>query len=171
MEDGYGLPLKEDARRYYGAQISLTVRGEMIPNADSYCELDPDVKDRFGLPVLRFHWKFSNHEYRQIAHGIATARAIIEKLGGTVLTPQLPPEEAIAVGGWIIHEVGTTRMGDRADNSVTDSYGRTWEVDNLVITDGGIFTSNAHKNPTLTIMALAWRSADHLAERMRKGEI
>jgi choline dehydrogenase-like flavoprotein len=171
LEDGYGLSLKEDARRYYGAQISLTVRGEMIPNADSYCGLDPQVKDRFGLPVLRFSWKFSDHEYRQIAHGIKTARAIIEKLGGTVLTPELPPRDAIAVGGWIIHEVGTTRMGDKADNSVTDSYGRTWEVDNLVITDGGVFTSNAHKNPTLTIMALAWRSMDHLASRLRKGEI
>jgi choline dehydrogenase-like flavoprotein len=169
-EDGYGASLKEDARRYYGAQISLTVRGEMIPNADSYCELDPEVKDKFGLPVLRFHWKWSDHEYRQIAHGIKSASDIIHRLGGTVLTPAVPPEQAIAVGGWIIHEVGTTRMGSSAADSVTDSFGRTWDIDNLVIADGSVFTSNAHKNPTLTNMALAWRSMDRLAERMRKGE-
>jgi choline dehydrogenase-like flavoprotein len=172
MEDGYGLKLKEDARRYYGAQLSFTVRGEMIPNKDSYCEIDPDVKDKFGIPVLRFHWKWSDHEYRQIAHGMQTAKQIIERLGGHVIGgPLPPPEQAIAVGGWIIHEVGTTRMGTGASDSVTNQYGRTWEVDNLVITDGGVFSSNAHKNPTLTIMALAWRSSEHLADRMRKGDI
>jgi choline dehydrogenase-like flavoprotein len=171
MEDGYGLQLKEDARRYYGAQLSFTVRGEMIPNADSYCELDSDVKDKFGIPVLRFHWKWSDHEVRQIAHGMQTAKDIIERLGGKVIGPIPRPEQAIAVGGWIIHEVGATRMGSSAADSVTDGYGRTWDVDNLVVVDGGVFTTNAHKNPTLTIMALAWRSMDHLADRMRKGDI
>jgi choline dehydrogenase-like flavoprotein len=171
LEDGYGASLKEDARRYYGAQISLTVRGEMIPNSDSYLELDPAVKDKFGLPVARFHWKWSDHEIRQIAHGMKTARDIVHKLGGTVLTPDQSPDKAIADGGWIIHEVGATRMGSRSSDSVTDPYGRTWDVDNLVVADGGVFTSNAHKNPTLTIMALAWRSMDHLAGRMKKGEI
>ncbi len=171
MEDGYGLSLKEDARRYYGAQLSYTVRGEMIPNKDSYCELDPVVKDKYGMPVLRFHWKWSQHEIRQIAHGIKTAKEMIHRLGGTVTTPDLPPEKAIADGGFIIHELGTTRMGDKASNSVTDSFGKSWDIENLVITDGSVFTSNAHKNPTLTILALAMRSSAHLAQRMKKGEI
>jgi choline dehydrogenase-like flavoprotein len=171
MEDGYGLALKEDARRYYGAQLGFTVRGEMIPNKDSYCEIDPDVKDKFGIPVLRFHWKGSEHEYNQIGHGMKTAKEIIERLGGKVISPMLPPQQAIAVGGWIIHEVGTTRMGKSASDSVTDSFGTAWDVKNIVVADGGVFTSNAHKNPTLTIMALAWRSMDHLAGRMRKGEV
>ena len=171
MEDGYGLPLKEDARRYYGAQISYTVRGEMIPNKDSYCELDPVVKDKYGMPVLRFHWKWSQHEIRQIAHGIKTAKEMIHRLGGTVTTPDLPPEKAISDGGFIIHELGTTRMGDKAGNSVTDSFGKSWDIENLVITDGSVFTSNAHKNPTLTILALAMRSCAHLAHRMKKGEV
>ncbi|HEY4078791.1 MAG TPA: GMC family oxidoreductase [Rhizomicrobium sp.] len=171
MEDGYGQSLKEDARRYYGAQLSYTVRGEMIPNADCFCELDPDVKDKFGMPVLRFHWKWSQHETRQIAHGMKTAREMIHRLGGTVLTPDIPPERAIADGGFIIHELGTTRMGDKPANSVTDSFGRSWDIDNLVIADGSVFSSNAHKNPTLTIMALAWRSMDHLVGRLKRGEV
>ena len=171
MEDGYGLPLKEDARRYYGAPLSYTVRGEMIPNADSFCELDPDVKDKYGMPVLRFHWKWTQHELRQIAHGIKTAKEMIARLGGTVLTPDRTPEEAIEGGGVIIHELGTTRMGDKASNSVVDGFGKAWDVENLVIVDGSVFTSNAHKNPTLTIMALAWRSTAKLVERMKKGEI
>jgi choline dehydrogenase-like flavoprotein len=171
MEDGYGLSLKEDARRYYGAQLSYTVRGEMIPNKDSFCELDPEVKDKYGMAVLRFHWKWSSHEIRQIAHGIKSAREMIHRLGGTVTTPELPPERAISDGGFIIHELGTTRMGDKPGNSVTDSFGKSWDIDNLVIADGSVFTSNAHKNPTLTILALAWRSMDHLVARMRKGEV
>ena len=171
MEDGYGQSLKEDARRYYGAQLSFTVRGEMIPNADSYCEIDPQVKDKFGIPVLRFHWKWTDYEYNQIAHGMQTAKQIIERLGGKVIGPAQTPQQAIAVGGWIIHEVGAVRMGSKASDSVTDSFGATWDVNNVVVADGGVFTSNAHKNPTLTIMALAWRGMDHLAERMRKGEV
>ena len=171
MEDGYGLSLKEDARRYYGAQLSYTVRGEMIPNKDSYCELDPVVKDKYGMPVLRFHWKWSQHEIRQIAHGIKTAKEMIHRLGGTVTSPDLPPERAISDGGFIIHELGTTRMGDKASNSVTDSFGKSWDIGNLVIADGSVFTSNAHKNPTLTILALSMRSTAHLAARMKRGEI
>ena len=143
----------------------------MIPNKDSFCELDPDVKDKNGLPVLRFHWKWSQHEIRQIAHGIKTAKEMIGRLGGTVLTPDRTPEEAIEDGGVIIHELGTTRMGDKASNSVTDSFGKAWDVNNLVVVDGSVFSSNAHKNPTLTIMALAWRSSDRLVERMKKGEV
>jgi choline dehydrogenase-like flavoprotein len=96
---------------------------------------------------------------------------MIHRLGGTVTTPDLPPEQAIADGGFIIHELGTTRMGDKAGNSVTDSFGKSWDIGNLVIADGSVFTSNAHKNPTLTILALAWRNMDHLAARMRKGEV
>jgi len=129
------------------------------------------VKDKNGIPVLRFHWKWSDHEIRQIAHGQQTAKAIIERLGGHVVGGLQPPEQAIAVGGWIIHEVGAARMGETAADSVTNQFGKTWEIDNLVIADGGVFPSNAHKNPTLTIMAVAWRSMDELAGRMRRGEV
>ena len=95
---------------------------------------------------------------------------IIERLGGRVTDARSAAGAAPSpIGGWIIHEVGTTRMGTSAADSVTDSFGKTWDIDNLVVADGGVFTSNAHKNPTLTIMALAWRSMDTLAERMRKG--
>ena len=82
-----------------------------------------------------------------------------------------PPEEAIAAGGVIIHEVGTARMGDDPDTSVVNEFGQTWDVGNLYLTDGSVFVSKAHKNPTLTILALSWRSTENLIERMRKREI
>jgi choline dehydrogenase-like flavoprotein len=171
QEDGYGDALKQDAQRYYGSVMGLYLRGEMVPNENSFCELDPDVKDKFGLPVLRFHWQWTDHELNQIAHGLRTAREILGAMGGRILTPEQTPEEAIKEGGEIIHEIGTTRMGDDPTTSVTNQYGQTWDVNNLIVVDGGVFASNAHKNPTLTMMAIAWRSSDELAARLRRGEL
>ena len=71
----------------------------------------------------------------------------------------------------VFHPTSTCRMGASAADSVTDSFGRTWDVDNLVVSDGGVFTTNAHKNPTLTIMALAVRSTDYLMDEMKKGSL
>ncbi len=169
----YGRQLKEDARRYYGSFISFAGRGEMIPNEDSYCEIDPQVKDAWGIPVLRFHWKWADHETRQAAHMQKTFAEIIEGMGGRVLGggPQLDGAKAIAAGGSIIHEVGTTCMGFDRNHSVLNQYGQSWDVKNLFVTDGRPVASNADKNPTLTIMALAWRACDYLKDQMRKGDL
>src|SRR5204862_6325576 len=107
--NSYGKALKDEARRYYGSMIGFSGRGEMIPNDDCYCEIDPDKKDRWGIPVLRFHWKWSDHEKRQAVHMQQTFRDIIEAMGGKVLGQvETDPEKAIMAGGTIIHEVGTT---------------------------------------------------------------
>jgi choline dehydrogenase-like flavoprotein len=168
----YGRKFKEDARRYYGSFVWFDGRGEMIPNEDSYCELDPKVKDRWGIPVLRFHWKWSEHETRQAAHMQRTFGEIIDAMGGRVKDPVITDgAKAIAPGGSIIHEVGGAIMGDDRTKSVTNRWGQTWDVPNLFITDGAVFASNADKNPTLTIMALAWRAADHILDRMTRKEL
>ena len=168
----YGRQLKEDARRYYGSFIYFDGRGEMIPNEQSYCEIDPSVKDKWDIPVLRFRWQWSEHETRQAAHMQKTFGQIIEAMGGRVKGEiQTDGVKAIAPGGSIIHEVGGAIMGTDPKNSVTNRWGQTWDVTNLFITDGAVFPSNADKNPTLTIMALAWRTADHLLDRMRRKEL
>jgi choline dehydrogenase-like flavoprotein len=170
-EGAYGKQFKEDARRFYGSQIGFAGRGEMIPNEDSFCDLDPNVKDKWGIPVLRFHWKWSEHETRQAAHMQKTFVAMIEAMGGKPGKPDATGAQAIEPGGKIIHEVGGTIMGEEAKTSVTNKWCQTWDVKNLFINDGGAFASNADKNPTLTIMALAWRASDYLLEEMRKGNI
>ena len=163
----YGRDLKADMRRYYGSFLNFVCRGEMIPNGDSRCDIDPQAKDRWGIPVLRFHYRWSENELRMVAHFQATTRQIVERLGGTIQWGEVPPAEAISRGGQIIHEVGTTRMGASAASSVTNAFGQSWDIRNLFVTDGGVFASKAHKNPTLTIMALAWRSSDYLASQLR----
>ena len=168
----YGRQLKVDARRYYGSFAYFSGRGEMIPNEQSYCEIDPTVKDKWGIPVLRFHWQWSEHETRQAAHMQKTFAEIIEAMGGRVQgKAELDGRNAIAAGGSIIHEVGGAIMGSDPQRSVTNAFCQTWDVKNLFITDGAPFASNADKNPTLTIMALAWRAADHIAERLRRKEL
>lgn len=173
LTDGsYGRKFKEDVRRYYGSFVAFDGRGEMIPNEQSYCEIDPAAKDKWGIPVLRFHWKWSEHETRQAAHMQKTFAQIIEAMGGRVNGEVVTDgAKAIAPGGSIIHEVGGTIMGTDARESVTDRWGQTWDVKNLFITDGAVFPSNADKNPTLTIMAMAWRAADHILDRMNRKEL
>lgn len=168
----YGREFKEEARRYYGSIAGFSGRGEMIPNEESFCDLDPSLKDKWGIPVLRFHWQFSEHETRQAAHMQKTFAELTTAMGGRVLGgPQLDGRKAIKRGGEIIHEVGGTMMGADAAKSVTNQWGQTWDVKNLFVTDGGPFCSNADKNPTLTIMALAWRAADYMLEQLRKGAL
>jgi choline dehydrogenase-like flavoprotein len=168
---GYGVQLKRDYRRYYGATVYLAGRGEMVPSEECYCEIDPATVDRWGIPALRFHWKWSEHEHRQARHMQETFRRIIREMGGEPLDPMPGPEDGygIAAGGVIIHELGCTRMGDDPATSVVNRHCRTHEVRNLFVADGGPFVSQADKNPTWTILALAWRTADHIvAERKRR---
>ncbi len=168
----YGQKFKEDARRYYGSFVGLDGRGEMIPNEHSYCEIDPKVKDKFGIPVLRFHWKWSQHETRQAAHMQKTFAEIIDAMGGRLQKPyEKDGAKAIQTGGSVIHEVGGALMGTTAKNSVTNKWCQTWDVKNLFLNDGATFPSNADKNPTLTIMANAWRASDHLLDLMKRKEI
>ena len=168
----YGRKFKEDARRYYGSFVWFDGRGEMIPNEGSYCEIDPKVKDRWGIPVLRFRWQWSEHETRQAAHMQRTFGEIIAAMGGRMKDPIITDgSKAIAPGGSIIHEVGGAIMGSDRTKSVTNRWGQAWDVPNLFITDGAVFASNADKNPTLTIMALAWRAADHILDRMTRKEL
>ncbi|HWP98904.1 MAG TPA: GMC family oxidoreductase [Vicinamibacterales bacterium] len=170
---GWGAQLKRDYRRFYGATIGFAGRGEMIPNPDTYCEIDPTTVDRWGIPVLRFHWKWSDYEYKQVKHMQETFREIIETLGGTPLRPMPGPEEGygIEAGGRIIHEVGVTRMGNDPKTSVLNRFCQAHDVKNLFVADGGSFVSNPDKNPTWTILALAWRTGEYIAELRRRQEI
>jgi choline dehydrogenase-like flavoprotein len=170
---GYGAQLKQDYRRYYGAYIGFSGRGEQIPNDNCYCEIDPRVVDRWGIPVLRFYWKWTDHEYLQVKHMQETFRALIAEMGGEVHSPMPSKEDGygIAAGGVIIHELGGTRMGSDPKTSVLNANCQAHEVKNLFVTDGGPFVSQADKNPTWTIMALAWRTSDYIADQMKKRTI
>jgi choline dehydrogenase-like flavoprotein len=166
---GYGLELKRNLRKIYGANIYLDGRGEMIPNEDSYCEIDPDAVDQWGIPVLRFHFKWSEDEILQARHMQETFQQIIEAAGGKVLYKSGSEDDwGISKGGEIIHEVGAAKMGDNPKTSVLNQYCQAWDCKNLFITDAAPFVSNADKNPTLTITALGWRTSEYIADQVKK---
>jgi choline dehydrogenase-like flavoprotein len=168
----YGAKFKEDARRYFGSHVYFAARGEMIPNENCFVEIDPNAKDQWGVPVLRFNWKWSDHEVNQAAHAERTFKELIEAMGGTIRsTVHADRHRAVENSGSIIHEVGGAIIGDDPKTSVCDSFSRTWDVKNLLLCDGAPFASNADKNPTLTIMALAWRACDHLIDEAKKGNL
>ena len=170
---GYGAQLKADYRKYYGASIGFSGRGEQIPSEDCYCEIDPSTVDRFGIPVLRFHWKWSDHELNQVKHMQETFRALIAEMGGTVFS-QMPTRERnynISAGGSIIHELGGARMGSDPSTSVLNANQQAHDCKNLFVADGAPFVSQADKNPTWTILALSWRTADYIAQQRKAGAL
>jgi choline dehydrogenase-like flavoprotein len=170
---GYGKQLKDDYRRFYGATVGFAGRGEMIPNEDSYCEIDPTVVDRWGIPVLRFHWKWPDHELKQVKHMQETFRAIIHEMGGTPMSPMPTADQGYGIepGGRIIHEVGCVRMGHDPKTSVLNSNCQAHDCPNLFVTDGGPFVTNPDKNVTWTILALAMRTSEYIAAERKKGTL
>ncbi len=168
---GYGVGIKQEARRDYGTRVAFAGRGEMIPNEQSFCEIDPDVVDRFGIPVLRFHFKWSDHERRQARHMRETFAELITLMGGEPQSPGTRDASGISIGGSIIHEVGTVRMGDDPRRSALNGFCQAHDARNLFVCDAASFVSNPDKNPTLTINALAWRASEYLAEALRSGDL
>lgn len=170
---GYGKRLKEEARRFYGATMGISGRGESVARYENYCEIDPNTVDEFGIPVLRFNYTWSDHERKQAKHMHETFQAIYDAMGAVNLTEAPGPEDDYGLNkpGEIIHEVGTARMGKDPRTSVTNSYQRLHEVPNVFLADGAPFVSQADKNPTWTIMALSWRMSDHIIEQLKQQNI
>jgi choline dehydrogenase-like flavoprotein len=187
--EGYGVSLKQRCRSSYGTVIGFSGRGEMIPNEKSYCDIDPSVVDRWGIPVLRFHWQWGENELKMARDMQETFRSIIETAGGSVLgrhtqanedhvaegrllvDPAQANKSSISEGGTIIHELGTVRMGNDPKTSVLNKNCQAHDVKNLFVADAAPFVTNPDKNPTLTIMALSWKTSEYLLDQAKKGEI
>ena len=171
--EGYGVGLKQKCRSSYGTFIGFSGRGEMIPNDKSYCELDSNVIDQWGIPVLRFHWQWGENEIKMAEDMQDTFRSIVEAAGGTVRGGTRRHSNAgnISTGGEIIHEVGTVRMGNDPKTSALNKNCQAHDVKNLFVADAAPFVSNPDKNPTLSIMALSWRTSEYLLDQAKKGEL
>ena len=170
---GYGNSLREDVKKYYGSVIGFGGRGEAIAREDNYCEIDPTTVDEFGIPVLRFHYKWSDYERKQARHMQQTFEELILNMGGEVLgeTPTAEQDYGLLPPGQIIHEVGTTRMGDDPKKSVVNRYQQLHDAGNVFITDAGPFVSQADKNCTWTILALSWRASEYIVDQLKQQNI
>lgn len=170
---GYGDQLRRDVKRFYGSRLSIAARGESVPQFDNYCELDPNVVDEYGIPVLRFNYQWTEHEIKQAKHMQDSMEEILSAAGGVLLgsKPGADRNYGLTEPGEIIHEVGTTRMGNNPRTSVTNEFSQLHDADNVFVVDAGPFVSQADKNPTWTIMALAWRTSDYIIEQMNQRNL
>lgn len=170
---GYGNKLRDDVKRYFGAFIYLAGRGEAVARYDNRCEIDPNVVDQYGIPVLRFDYKWSDYERLQARHMQQTFEEVFDAMGATPMgdTPGADRDYGLAAPGQIIHEVGTTRMGNDPKTSVTNKNGQLHDAKNVFVVDAGVFTSQADKNCTWTIMALSMRTSEYIADQLKKRNI
>lgn len=170
---GYGNQLRDDIRRFYGARLSIACRGESVPQFTNRCELDPVVVDEWGIPVLRFDYRWTQHEINQARHMQDTMEELLKASGGILIgnKPGADQNYGLTQPGEIIHEVGTTRMGIDPKTSVTNKFGQLHDATNVFVADAGTFVSQADKNPTWTILALAWRTSDYIVEQMKQRNI
>jgi choline dehydrogenase-like flavoprotein len=148
--------------------FGLGAFGECLPYYDNYVEIDKNVTDVFGIPVLKFHMTWRENERTMAQDMMESAVAALEAAGGRNIHPVLERDKA---PGWGIHELGVARMGHDKTKSVLNEFQQTHDIANLFVMDGAGFVSIGCQNPTLTIMALTVRSTDYLLEEMKKGAL
>jgi len=147
--------------------VSLGAFGESLANFDNFCEIDPNLKDAWGIPALRISMAHGKNEAAMMRDAGVTAAEMLEASGAQNIRLTTGTE----MPGMAIHEVGTARMGNDPKKSVLNPFCQSHDVSNLLVTDGSCFVSSACQNPTLTMMAIAVRACDHLVERFRRNEV
>jgi choline dehydrogenase-like flavoprotein len=166
---GYGAALKDDYRRFFGTQVGMAGRGTAIAHVGNYCEIDPSTVDKYGIPVLRFHYKWSNDEIAQAKHMQETFQEILHGMGAIYGAMQGPETNyGLEAPGKIIHEVGTIRMGDDPKKSALNKWCQAHDCKNLFVVDAAPFVQQGDKNATWTILALSMRTAEYILQQRKK---
>jgi len=164
---GFGASFKEEVRKNQGAYISMGAFGEVLARYENYVDIDPVVRDKWGIPALRFHYKFGDNEHRMAEDMKETSQEMFEAAGFEIVRVS----SRVLTEGWSIHELGTARMGTDPKTSVLNQFQQSHDVKNLFVVDGSAFVNASCQNPTWTIMSLCWRSCDYLADEFRKGNL
>lgn len=164
---GIGKAFKESLKQPGPWRFGFYGFGECLPNPENFIELDPVVKDKWGIPALRIHCKWRENERAMLQDMAVTAAEMLEAAGATDIQSYVednPP-------GLTIHEMGTARMGRDRATSVLNAHNQAHDVKNLFVTDGACMASSANQNPSITYMALTARAADFAVASMNRGEL
>jgi len=147
--------------------IEITGFGEVLPRWDNFVELDPGVKDIYGIPVLKIHMSDGENERAMIQDMGDSAGEMLQAAGAKNIRTYAHP----SAPRWALHEAGIARMGADPQKSVLNQFQQTHDIKNLFVMDASGFTSNPCQNPTLTIMALCVRSCDYLMSELKRDAI
>jgi len=167
---GFGSAYKKKIKELYPAGVTIDGYGEGLPFASNYVEIDPDgLTDRYGIPQVRFHTNAEyDHAFAMRDEMYGQMEEILKASGAEILPYEKKNPYPL---GSVTHEAGGARMGADPKNSVLDQWNRCHDIQNLLVVDAASFTSHPEKSITLTIMALALRASDHLAEEIRLGNM
>ncbi len=165
---GFGAELKHELRTPGRWTMGLGAFGETLPHYDNYCELDPGVKDGWGLPVLRFHVTRDDNDRAMRKDMMATAAEMLEAAGASEISTYDISQDAPGLGN---HEMGAARMGRDPATSILNGWNQCHDVPNLFVTDGACMTSSACQNPSLTYMALTARACDYAVRQLANGDL
>lgn len=160
---GFGKDYKKAIKEKYPAHLTFSPYGEKTPDDRSFIDLDPDLKDDWGLPRARRHVWWNDNDMAIFKDMQRWSKDILVSSGAEILSIAAEPRTN--------HELGGCRMGSDPKTSVVNRFCQAHDVPNLFVVDGSVFPSASEKNPTHTIMALAARTADHIADRLQKGEM
>jgi len=163
----YGDALFQELADAANTGFNMTTMGTVLPRFESRVRIDPAVKDAWGIPSLHIAQTYTENEREMAKDATGVAEELCRGAGFEVLASHaemVPPGESI-------HELGTCRMGKDPKTSVLNGFNQSHDVKNLFVVDGSAFTSGGSQNPTLTILALAMRASQYIAEKMRKGEL
>ena len=164
---GFGKDYKEAVHKNARWRTSFGVWGECLPRYENRVEINPDVKDAWGIPTLKIRASWSDNEYKIWNDARVQAAEMLEATGHKNVHLTGSP----SVPGFCIHEIGTARMSENPKQGVLNKWAQTWDVKNLFVTDGAAWTSSACQNPTLTMMAITGRACDYIADGLKKGEL
>ena len=165
---GFGLDFKRDVRKSYPALVQMHPYGEVLPYRHNRVAVDGTPPDRFGIPTIRIEYKLGENERKMIPRMYDVVEEILHSMRAEPLPYQRGDLDEL---GAAIHEHGTCRMGEDPKRSALNGYMQMHEVPNVFVVDGSAFPTPTEKNPTLSILAFAWRATDYLAEQMRLGNI
>ena len=163
----YGEELQKKLDSYHGSGFQTGIMGEVLARYENQVSIDKNVVDAWGIPALHVDTKYTDNEFNMARDAVDTSIELAEAAGFEVLAKNYEPNPP----GYSIHELGTCRMGDDPKKSVLNKWGQSHDVKNLVVIDGAAFVSGGWQNPTMTIVALAMRASEHLAEEMRQGNV
>lgn len=163
----WGEQLEKDLAATAGAGFTFTSMGEVLPRYENFVQIDKNVVDQWGIPVLNFQCRYTDNEFNMAKDSIETMAEVCQQAGFEVLSKNdkmFPP-------GYSIHELGTCRMGDNPKTSVLNQWNQSHDVKNLFVVDGSSFVTGGTQNPTMTILALSWRACDYIVDQRKKGNL
>lgn len=165
---GFGADLKSAIKKRYPALLSIHPYGEVLPRKDNRVTVEGTPNDQYGVPIAKLIYNIGDNERKMASDMYNTAEAILRAAKAEILPFERGSLDTL---GSAIHEHGTCRMGADPKRSALNAFNQMHDVKNVYVVDGSSFTTASEKNPTLTILALAWRATDHMADQIRTGRI